>query len=82
VNLWRAQYWSAEEQRASGGRFDPRPFLLVRFPGNEPGEVRTESFPELETHGMIEGMLNGEIRSEGDLDRWLNAGAERNLAMK
>jgi hypothetical protein len=72
VPMWRnAPEWTKEEERASGGRFDPRPVLLVRFPGENAGETRKEPFPELETHGMIEGMLEDQLRSQTALDDWL-----------
>jgi hypothetical protein len=72
VKMWRPERdWTAEEERASGGKFDPRPFLLIHFPGSDAGEVRTEPFPELATTGVIRAMLTGGIDSQGDLDRWL-----------
>ncbi len=74
VGLWRPESsWSKEEERASGGRFDPRPFLLVHFPGSNAGEMRAEAFPELEMHGLLEAMLKGKIDSQGDLDKWLDS---------
>jgi hypothetical protein len=73
VPMWRPESaWTPEEERASGGRFDPRPFLLIRFPGNNAGEVRTEPFPELATHSVIRAMLKNEVHSQSDLDRWLS----------
>jgi Sulfatase len=72
VDMWRVDAaWTAEEERASGGKFDPRPFLLIHFPGENAGEIRTESFPALGLHGILETMLRGEVDSETDLDRWL-----------
>ena len=73
VDTWRNDAaWTKEEERASGGRFDPRPVLMIRFPGSDAGELRTEKFPELGTNGIIRAMLQGEVHSQGDLDAWLS----------
>jgi Sulfatase len=72
IKMWDHEAsWTTEEERASSGRFDPRPFLLIRFPGSEKGETRSESVPELDLHGILEAMLSGKIKSQGDLDRSL-----------
>ena len=74
---WRVKLWRTNESRTaedgcvSGGEFDPRHFLLVRFPDQIKGELRTRAFPELGIHGILEAMLKGEIHSENDLDAWL-----------
>jgi hypothetical protein len=73
INTWRGDsLWTNEDQRASGGKFDTRPFLLVRFPGSETGEMRGEALPELATNGILSAMLKGEIKSPSDLDAWLS----------
>lgn len=73
VNLWRGDpSWTAEDERASGGSFDPRPFLLIRFPGEKSGEMRPEPFPELATNGILSAILKGEVRSQGELNQWLD----------
>jgi hypothetical protein len=70
--LWSAYPdWTKEEERASGGRFDPRPVLMIHFPGEASGENRKEPFPELETHDIIQSMLKGQLESQSDLDSWL-----------
>jgi hypothetical protein len=73
VPLWRGSpSWTAEEERASnGGKFDKRPFLLIRFPRESTGEMRTEAFPELNETEIVRAMLKGRIESPADLDRWL-----------
>jgi len=67
---WRVPYWrgianwSAEEQRASDGKFDPRPVLMVHVPGqNRPDEV-TQPFPAIKEHDLIENLLKGTPASE------------------
>lgn len=73
VNLWRNDpSWTAESERVSGGRFDPRPFLLMHFPEEKAGELRTEPFPELATNGILSAILTGKIRSQGQLNEWLD----------
>lgn len=72
VPMWRTDpSWSAEDEHASGGRFDPRPFLLIRFPGEKSDETQTQAFPEIEIHGILDAMLKSEIRSPEELDEWL-----------
>jgi Sulfatase len=73
VRMWRYNHgWTREEQRATAGRFDPRPFLLIHFPGGNAGEMRGEDFPALGIHDILEAMLKGEIDSQGDLDQWMS----------
>ena len=73
INEWRYHsLWTKEDQRASGGKFDTRPFLLVRFPDSKAGETRAEAVPELATNGILRAILEGEIRSQGQLNEWLD----------
>jgi hypothetical protein len=68
ISLYRNDAgWSAEEERASGGRFDDRPVLLIHFPGQNIGADVNAAVPELLEHDMIAGMLRDEINSPGDL---------------
>ena len=72
VGMWRVSpLWTAEDERVSQGRFDPRPVLMVRFPGSASGEKIEEPFPELRTHGLIERVITGRIESNADLKSWL-----------
>jgi hypothetical protein len=71
---WRVQsweqtpQWSKEEETASHGRFDPRPVLLIHFPGQSVEHDVTGHFDEIRIHDMIERMLQDQ---EPDLDRSL-----------
>ncbi len=68
IPLWRpAPGWDAEEERASGGRFDDRPVLLIRFPGQNSGDDVSPAVPELLEHDIIAGMLRGKINNSKDL---------------
>jgi hypothetical protein len=72
VDYWRnSPFWNEEEEQASGRKFDPRPVLLIQFPGNQVGELHREPFPELETSGVIRAMLRNELISRATLDAWL-----------
>lgn len=71
VDLWRpTSDWRAEDTRVSGGRFDSRPLLLVRFPGENQGIKITRAFPLIDMHAMIGAMLAGRMNSAADLQRW------------
>ena len=70
--IWRhGLSWSAEEERASGGRFDDRPVLLIHFPGQKSGNDVNSALPELLEHDIIAGMLLGNINNPEDLAAFL-----------
>jgi hypothetical protein len=72
VPLWRGvDGWSAEEERASGGRFDERPVLLIHFPGQTSGDDVASTVPELLEHDIVAGMLLGKINNPEDLSAFL-----------
>lgn len=73
IPMWRpAADWSTEEERASGGRFDERPVLLVHFPGQTAEDDVTSSVPELMEHDIIAGMLQGKIESAEELQDFVS----------
>jgi hypothetical protein len=65
VSTWRgAPGWTKAEERAtSGGVFDPRPVLMVRFPGqNTPKQVdRPQS--EMIVHDLLLDLIAGKVRT-------------------
>ena len=68
IPLWQnAEGWSAEEERACGGRFDDRPVLLIHFPDQKFGNNVSTALPELLEHDIIAGMLRGKINNPEDL---------------
>ena len=72
IPLWRrSRSWSEEEERASRGRFDDRPVLLVHFPHQESGSNVGAALPELLEHDMIAGMVRGQINDPKDLAAFL-----------
>jgi len=71
VGLWRPTTdWRPEDTQVSGGRFDPRPLLMVRFAGESEGMTITRAFPLIDMHAMIEAMLAGRMNSAADLETW------------
>jgi hypothetical protein len=72
VPLWRPlEDWTDEEERASSGKFDDRPVLLVHFPGQKSNREISTELPEMLEHDMIAGMLLGQIENPEDLDAFL-----------
>jgi hypothetical protein len=72
---WRTQLfwagssiWTAEDQAAShGGQFDDRPAYIVKMPQQkQPSRVETP-FSAIHTRALLQGVLNGQIRSTEDL---------------
>ena len=73
IPLWRhAEFWSDEEERASGGRFDDRPVLLIHFHGQKNGNDINPALPELLEHDIIVDMLRGQINNPKDLASFLS----------
>lgn len=73
ILLWKtAAFWTPEEERVSGGRFDDRPVLLVHFPHQQTEDDVTASEPELVVHDMIAQMIDGKMENARDVDRFLN----------
>ena len=73
IPLWRnAIGWTAEDERASQGRFDTRPILMVRLPGQTQARTISQPFPALKEHDLIETLLKGSP-SEDDLEAWASA---------
>lgn len=71
VAMWRPTAdWDTEDTRASGGRFDPRPVLMVQFPGEDRGVTMNRAFPLIAMHGMVEQMLAGRMGDGQALEAW------------
>jgi Sulfatase len=72
VPMWRSTgYWTKEDEDASGGRFDPRPVLMIHFPGQQAEHDVTAPFDAIRIHQIIERMLRGQ---EPEFDKALLAG--------
>jgi hypothetical protein len=72
IPMWKpAEYWSTEEERASGGRFDNRPVLLIHFPGQKDGNEIKAALPEMIEHDIVAEVLRGRMGSPEDLSAFL-----------
>ena len=72
IALWRPTTdWRPEDTRVSEGRFDPRPVLMVHFPGQEKCVAVGQPFPLIQMHGMIEQMLAGKMENAAALQAWV-----------
>lgn len=70
VKLWnRTSAWTKEDEEASGGRFDPRPVLMVHFPGETAPKVVGEPFAAIREHDLVESLLHGAMTPE-ELEGW------------
>jgi hypothetical protein len=66
--LWKPMgVWSPEDERASGGRFDPRPVLIVHLPGSTTAQTIARPTSELFVHTMLEAMLRNQVHSDADI---------------
>ena len=68
VPVWiHAKGWTKEEEQATGGAFDPRPVLIVNFPGAI-GHCEASDNPQsMMIHDVIIAILRGRANSSGDL---------------
>jgi hypothetical protein len=72
--LWRpAEGWSGEEERASEGKFDDRPVLLIHFPRQASSQDVNAALPEMLEHEIIADMLNGKMNNPEDLEALLSS---------
>jgi Sulfatase len=61
VPMWRfTTVWTKEDEAASHGRFDPRPVLMIHFPGQQTEQDVVRPYDEIRIHEMIETMLRGQ----------------------
>jgi arylsulfatase A-like enzyme len=72
VGIWRYGFgWTKEDELASGhGHFDPRPVLMVRFPGETAPTDVEQPVPLLAMHAMIDRMLAGQLGDAQQLEAW------------
>jgi hypothetical protein len=65
VPLWsRTSAWTKEDEKAAGGRFDPRPVLMVHFPGETAPAVIGEPFAAIREHDLVQSLLRGSMTPE------------------
>ncbi|MGB9031625.1 MAG: sulfatase-like hydrolase/transferase [Acidobacteriaceae bacterium] len=69
VPLWQhTPYWSAEEERVSQGRFDPRPVFMIHFAGQRSGSEVLKPLSEFVEYDILSGMLEGKIAGPDDVE--------------
>jgi membrane-anchored protein YejM (alkaline phosphatase superfamily) len=72
VPKWRGGlYWTREDEQVFHDRFDPRPVLIIHFPGEAEQRDIPAAFPELRTHDLLEAVLQGKMKNSTELHRWL-----------
>jgi len=64
----RSKDESEEEWRASGGRFDDRPVLLIHFPGQQSSDEVSDPVAEMTEHNMLAAMLEDRMQRVEDFD--------------
>lgn len=70
VPLWsKTSTWTKEDAAASRGRFDPRPVLMVHFPGETAPGVVGEPFAAIREHDLVELLLHGAMTPK-ELEGW------------
>jgi Sulfatase len=58
TSLWRSKpLWTKEDESASHGHFDPRPVLMIHYPGQQAEHDVTAPFDEIRIHEIIQHML-------------------------
>jgi hypothetical protein len=61
VPMWRStSAWTKEDEAASHGRFDPRPVLMIHFPGQQTEQDVERPYDEIRIHEIIETLLRGQ----------------------
>jgi hypothetical protein len=60
VPMWRSSYWTEEDEKASQGRFDTRPVLMIHFPGQQTNREVTAPFDQIRIHEIIQHLLRGQ----------------------
>ena len=74
VPMWKSNTgWSAEEEAASQGKFDPRPMLMIHFPQQSHEVAISQPFEQIALHAILVSMLQGRIESPADFQAWLNS---------
>jgi hypothetical protein len=67
--MWKhTASWPLEASYASRGGYDPRPVLMVQFPGSAAGQVIAKPVDALVLHSILEDLLRGQMRGQADLN--------------
>jgi hypothetical protein len=78
TGMWQSDAdWSAEEESASQGKFDPRPLLMIHFPEQSRPVAVAEPFDQISLHSILVSMLEGQIVSASGFQAWLDHVVDR-----
>lgn len=79
--IWSASpVWTKEDALASrGGRFDDRPAYVVKMPGQATPVQVTGRFSAVETRGLMNSVMTGQVRTGEQLRAWAEERGERRL---
>ena len=82
--MWQATAdWSEEGDRAThGGKFDPRPVLMVHLPGQNTGQTIAKPVNLLITHTILEGLLRGQIHTPADIHNLIEQLPPQSVALQ
>jgi hypothetical protein len=73
--MWKTDSsWSAEDQRASGGLFDPRPGYIVKLAGQKTGAQIDSGYDALRTRLLLDRIFDGRIATPQQLADWVQTG--------
>ena len=73
VPIWRNKSgWTQEDEAASHGKFEPRPVLMVHFPGETAPEQIDQQFLILKEHDLVERSLHHAMTASGFED-WVRS---------
>lgn len=65
--------WSREATRVThGGKFDPRPVLMVHLPGATAGQVISTPASVLAVHSILDALLREQLHTPADLERLID----------
>ena len=72
VWYWRGAFgWTDEDEAASQhGYFDPRPTLMVRFPGETGSAAINRPVPLIGMHDLMERLMSGHVSNAEQLETW------------
>jgi Sulfatase len=80
VPMWKSDAnWSAEDEAASQGKFDPRPVLMVHFPQQSHEVAISKPFDQIALHAIIVSMLQGRIESPAEFQAWIDNATNQNV---
>ena len=67
--IWKnSPFWTPEDEAASrGGEFDDRPAYIVKLPHQTEAAKVEASFPAVRTRALLDGILDGRIRTVPEL---------------